>query len=138
MILHLKHCLVEITDYGCITKFFDGTETAAWPHDSDDYRTIADRLGYGSDTLAYCREHEILHSLTQEWLHDRPSPVLWGVAHNKMLTARQSIEEEVFTQTMQRFIRADERPIVSCSTLDRWKAEALRLLNRVNNYETVA
>lgn len=38
------------------------------PHDTDEYRGTAERLGYGADTLAMCRDHDPMHALLADWL----------------------------------------------------------------------
>jgi hypothetical protein len=59
--------------------------------------------------------------------------VLWGVAHDAMLTGRQAAYEEFFAQGFQRFLRSNERPIPSgLPKIDAWKAEALHLLSSAN------
>jgi hypothetical protein len=132
-VIQLTHCNVAWTDTGCITRFDDGTETEACPHDTAHYRIVASRLGYGDDILAYCREHELAHSLVGAWIFGGPSQVLWGVAHDMMLTGRQSALEECFAQACQRFWRANERPILSgLPKLDEWKAEALAMIEAEN------
>lgn len=129
MTVRLRFCTVEYTPGGCRTVFHDGSETEACAHDTHHYHVASHRAGYGDDILAYAREHEVLHSLTQDWLHDRPSPVLWGVAHGAMLTGRQSAEEEAFVASFARFLRANERPLLSgLRELDLWKAEGLDVI----------
>jgi hypothetical protein len=133
-VIQLAHCSVAWTDYGCITRFEDATEAAAWPHpDNNHYRIVAARLGYGDDVLAYSREHELGHALVGQWIFHGPSPVLWGVAHDKLLSGRESSLEECFVQALQRFWRANERPILSgLPKLDEWKNEALAMIDAEN------
>lgn len=131
--IQLAHCTVSWTENGCLTRFEDGTETEACPHDLPHYRIVAARLGYGDDILAYCREHELSHNLTCQWLFDTPSQVLWWVAHGKMLSGPGSAYEECMAQTFQRHWRANERPILSgLPKLDAWKAEALAMIEAEN------
>jgi hypothetical protein len=133
MTITLKHCTIVWTTEGCDTRFHDGTEVGACSHDVPHYYVIAHRLGYGDDLLAYTREHEFCHSFVAEKLFDQPSAVLWGVAHSAMLTGRQAAYEEFFAQGFQRFLRSNERPILSgLPKLDAWKAEALDLLSYAN------
>lgn len=130
----LRHCTVAWTPEGADTTFQDGAVAGSHWHDTAHYHVIAHRLGYADDLLAYTREHEFCHSFVSEKLFDGPSPVLWGVAHDAMLTGRQSVLEEVFAQTFQRFLRANERPIVSgLPRLDAWKDEALVLIAAEND-----
>lgn len=133
MTITLKHCMMVWTPEGCDTHFHDGAVAGSCWHDTHHYAIIASRLGYGDDLLAYTREHEFAHNWVAEKLFDAPSAVLWGVAHNAMPTGRQSAYEECFAQTFQRFLRANERPILSgLPKLDAWKAEALDLLSYAN------
>lgn len=65
------------------TAFPDGTKVPAAPQDTDDYRATAFRLGYGTDTWAMCREHELAHTELAELLGLPYSPTLWAVAHGE-------------------------------------------------------
>jgi hypothetical protein len=111
--IRLKYATVFFTDWGCQTSFDDGTSADAIPHDTHHYHVIANRLGYGDDVLAYCQEHELAHSFVEQHLYDRPSRVLWGVAHNRLLSGSAATYEELAAQHFQRFVRAHERPISS-------------------------
>lgn len=62
------------------TVFADGAHVDALPQDDDAYIARAEALGYGGDTLAMSREHELLHSLIAHWLGLPESPTLRGVA----------------------------------------------------------
>jgi hypothetical protein len=92
------------------------------------YHVIAHRCGYGDDLLAYAREHELFHLLVEEWLFDRPSRILWGLAHGRPLGAHDAAYEEMMAQAAQRFVRAAERPIIGGVGWDGLKARALDLL----------
>jgi hypothetical protein len=128
MTIRLRHCEVEWTPEGCLTCFADGSRIGAYPHDTPHYHVIAHRTGYGDDLLAYCREHELAHALTQELLHDRPSPILWALAHGEMPSGRAAAEEEAFAQMFQRWVRANERPIIGGLPRDAWKTRFLELV----------
>lgn len=92
----LRHADLKITDAGCVTQFRDGTSFGAHPHPHDHhYHVIAHRCGYEGDVLRYCREHELAHLVVEEWLHDRPSAILWGLAHDAPLSAHDSVGEEM-------------------------------------------
>lgn len=64
--LQIGSCCVRIWKGGepptLVTYFPDGSELAACPHDTDEYRECAAEMGYRDDTWAMCREHELLHS----------------------------------------------------------------------------
>jgi hypothetical protein len=131
--IKLKYAAVSWTDYGCITRFEDGTEVECWPHETPHYRIVAARLGYGDDILAYSREHDAAHSMLAEWMFDKPSPILWGVAHAAELSGPESVGEEATVQAFQAFLRANQRPILSgLPDIDAWKAQALAMIDAEN------
>lgn len=95
--------------------------TEAYPHPDDHhYHVIAHRCGYGDDLLAYCREHELAHALVAQCIGaSRPSTVLWHQA--RMLGPAPvglSIFEEIAAQALQRWVRANERPILAGADWD--------------------
>ena len=126
--IELKYATVFFMDWGCRTCFDDGTSADAIPHHTNHYHVIAHRLGYGDNVLAYCQEHEFCHSFLEERLHNRPSQVLWGVAHGNMLSGPAATYEELAAQTFQRWLRANERPISSGVDWDTLKAQAQEFL----------
>jgi hypothetical protein len=128
VIIPLQFCVVEWTQWGCVTRFADGAEAPSAPHDTPHYHVIAHRLGYGDETLAFCREHDFAHSFVEERLHGRASRVLVAAARGKPLTGPESAYEELAAQAMQAWLRANQRPIISGVNWDRLKAEALELL----------
>lgn len=122
---------------GAYSTYPDGTSYAAQPHDTEHYDMIAARCGYSvpawSDDawkarMAYCREHEVLHHLVGAWFYDGPSPVLWALAHGQDVSPAAAALEEAMVMTCQRWVRADERPIIGGVDWDRFKAEALAVL----------
>lgn len=124
----LCHCTVEFPDWGAVTRFPDGTSVDATPHDTHHYHVIAHRLGYGGDTLAYCQEHEFAHAyMCQELLGSR-SMVLWSLAHGHTPPKGEGLLEEMAAQQFQRWLRANERPILSGCDWDRLRDRARHLL----------
>lgn len=112
-VIILRYASVEAHDWGCTSRFLDGTSVPAVPHPWDHcYSVIAHRCGYGFDQWRYCIEHEIAHHVVSEFLLDRPSPILWGLAHDKPIPAHEAAYEELMAQSLQRFARAAERPII--------------------------
>lgn len=111
--IRTRHAFVRRQDWGCIVLFTDGAQCPAqhFPEDPH-YRVIAHRCGYQDDTLAYCQEHETAHLIVEEVLHQRPSRVLWGLAHDAPLDPKDAAYEEGMAQMLQRFVRARERPII--------------------------
>ena len=131
--IQLKFCTVAWRDDGAVwTTFEDGAECPATSHDTHHYHVIAHRLGYGDDVAAYTFEHELMHSFVSEWFHDKPSPVLWAIAHGEMLSGKDAAYEEIVAQTAQRWLRANERPILGGVDWDRFKASALAVLAGAN------
>lgn len=124
----LRYCSITWTHEGCTTRFQDGVELSSYPHEIPHYYVIAHRLGYGDNLLAYAREHDFFHSYTEQYFHDRPSLTLWAVAHGDTLGQYQATYEELVTQTCQRWVRANERPIIGDVDWDGFKREALELL----------
>ncbi len=126
----LRYCSIIYTPEGAITHFLDGTSYGAHPHPWDHhYSVIAHRCGYGDDLMRFAREHEVCHSLIAEFLYDRPSPIIWGLAHGKPLTPKEAVAEEACTQLLQRWVRANERPIIGPNVdWDGLKQRALEVL----------
>lgn len=127
--IRLRYASIGWTTFGCVTVFEDGTEAPAVPHDSHHYHVVAHRLGYGDDILAYTREHDFTHSFIEERLHNRPSQVLWHVAHGSPLSGSESIYEELAAQSFQAWLRANQRPIASGIDWDALKRDALAMLD---------
>lgn len=120
---------VQPAAWGCTVTFGDASFCQAqhWP-DNAHYRVIAHRCGYQDDTLAYCQEHEVAHLIFEEVLYGRPSRVLWGLAHGSPLCPADSAYEEIGAQALQRFARANERPIVGGIDWDAMRARFLGVL----------
>ena len=108
----LKYCVVVSDGWTTTVTFDDGAVCTAVPHDTPNYHVIAHRCGYGSDIAAYCFEHEVAHALVAEWFWGTPSPVLRGVATKNLLSGKEAAFEELMAQTLQRYHRAHEWPII--------------------------
>jgi len=128
-VIQLRFAAVTYTEDGCISWFGDGTFWGAQPHYTHHYHVIAHRLGYGDDVLAYCREHEVCHHLICEWLLERHSPILWGLAHGEEIDPNAAVFEEMGAQALQRWVRANERPIIGGVDWDSLKQRALELMS---------
>lgn len=111
MIIRTTFATVEWTEEGCVSRFQDGTSWGAFPHDAPHYRETTKRLGYGDDTLTYCRHHEIAHHLVAEHF-GHPSRVLWPLAHGCLPRALETAGEEALAMALQRFVRRGEEPFV--------------------------
>jgi hypothetical protein len=131
-IVALRYCEVGWTREGAVTVFHDGSEAETYPHQVPHYSVIAHRLGYGDELLRYCQEHDFFHSFCEEYFRDRPSPVLWGIAHGSSIAISVAAYEELVVQACQRWVRANERPIVGGVDWGGFKSHALALLDRLN------
>lgn len=124
--IRLRHAMVEVEDWGCTSYFADGSSYGATPHPWDhQYHVISHRTGYGFDHARYCVEHELAHHVVEEFLFDRPSRILWGLAHGTPLSGHESAYEEMMAQSLQRFVRASERPIIGGVDWDAMRARFL-------------
>ena len=125
-IIILKYASLEYHEHGAVTHFPDGTRYGTHPHPWDPhYHLAAHRMGYEDDLMAYAREHELAHLLIEEWLYDRPSRILWGLAHDEPLSAEEAVYEEAAAQMLQRYVRANEQPLIG--SID-WRAMRRRFL----------
>lgn len=127
--IQIGNATVEYTADGCVTRYPDGTSYGAQPHDTHHYHVIAHRSGYGDDILAYCREHEVAHHIVAEWIAGRCSQVLWPLAHGYEPDPADAVMEEIAAQTFQRWLRANERPIVGGCDWDGIKRRAAEALS---------
>lgn len=131
--IQIGNARVEWTDDGCITRYPDGTSYRALPHHDDHHYTlIAARCGYRPDhdgRLQYCVEHEAAHHMVSEWIAGHRSQVLWPLAHGYEPMPSEAVLEEMAAQQLQRWLRANERPIVAGLDWDELKFRALALLD---------
>lgn len=124
-IARTAHCVITSDGWKTVVTFPDGRTCDAIPHMTPHYYVIAHRCGYGDDIASYCFEHEVAHAVVSEWLWDRPSPVLDTLASGAMLTGKEAVAEELLAQTLQRFVRAGERPIIGGVKWDKLRAAFL-------------
>ena len=92
------------------TIFPDGASVPAAPTDTDYYRDMASRLGYGSDLAACSREHEILHTFLAEEQGLPHSDVMWAIAHGSEESVplwQRECEERVVME-FQRYLNGAE------------------------------
>ena len=109
--IELRFATLEFVDWGAVTRFHDGTQYGAEPHDEPHYYAVAHRLGYEGDTFAYCREHELAHHLVAEEFGSH-SPVLWALAHGEKPCRMIAAAEESLAMALQRYARTKEHPLV--------------------------
>lgn len=91
------------------------------------YHVIAHRSGYADDVLTYCREHELAHHVIAQEIWGRPSIVLWALAHGMEPQKPFAVFEELAAQILQRWARANERPIVADVDWDGLRGKFLEL-----------
>lgn len=127
--IQLAHARVDFTPDGCVSTFADGANYGAHPHDTAHYYVTAHRCGYGDDILTYAREHEVAHHLVGETFYGGPSPVLWELAHGREPSAESAALEEAMTMTLQRFVRAGERPMIGRVDWDALKRRFLEIVS---------
>lgn len=98
--------VIEQIPHGSRIRLRCGAVIEGRPHDSDEYRATAARLGYGGDTLAMCREHDPLHALLCDWLGLPESYALRDAAGTLDEAERElaAIEEEAVL-AVQRLMR---------------------------------
>ena len=101
---------IDIWDWGLVTRLPDGAELHACPHDTDEYRATAKRLGYGDDTLLQCQKHEMGHTVLSVLAGLEHSPTLWHVAHGS--TFEHWREEEAAVFAFQTYLRTIGRPMI--------------------------
>lgn len=104
--IRLPHAVTELHPHGAMTHFpVDGTYVEANPWwDDEGYRKQAHDLGYGDDLLRMCQDHEVLHSVAAELLHQAPSEVLWRWAHEDHSKKGLTSEEQLVLR-LQRELR---------------------------------
>lgn len=137
--IRLRYASIERADFGCVTRFPDGSFVNSIPHPRDPhYHVIAHRTGYEDDLHAYAFEHEFVHCYLSERLHGRPSAILWAIAHGAELTGPASAFEEIAVQSFQRYLRSNEQPIVAGVDWAALKAEALGFLSAPRRPDVVA
>jgi hypothetical protein len=108
--LRLKYCEVDVWPDKVLTTFDDDTSYGAYAHDTKHYRALAARCGYRADIHAYCREHEVAHSIVTEYLFNAPSRVLWALAHGTTAETVDILLEEELAISLQAFTRAKVLP----------------------------
>lgn len=103
IVLRLAGAEIEIHNDGLTVTRYPQGEVQALPQDNDTYRARAEALGYGADTAAMSREHEVTHHLIAAALGLPHSPTLMGVATGRFWPHWQA--EEAAVLGWQRFAR---------------------------------
>jgi hypothetical protein len=121
-ITHFRFCRVIFKPESStvITRFPDGTEAHACPHDTPEYHAHAVEKTGEDDILRYCLEHDVAHVLIGE-AAGGPSPVLWAIAHGEDTTGPLFDLEEAAAQALQKFLTVQARRANPCQ-ISRTKA----------------
>jgi hypothetical protein len=85
----------------CISRFDDGTEAHAIPHDTPEYHRHAEEKSTG-DVDLYCWQHDIAHQVVAMMAGRRVSLVLWNLAHGISTDSPACELEEREAQEFQR------------------------------------
>ncbi|MFW6058985.1 MAG: hypothetical protein ACODAQ_02315 [Phycisphaeraceae bacterium] len=140
-VYRFRHCEVraELARDYTVTRFPDGTEVPAAPSGDPEQQQTAQRLGYGEDVAAMCREHEILHTWLAERFDLPHSPTLWAVAHDHgegCAPVWAQKQEEALVLAFQGYLNGRPATPVLEKLVERGhcladlKDEALRMLRR--------
>lgn len=130
--IKLAYCTVQYEPEQWVNTYFaPGVQYGAHPHDNPHYHVIAHRCGYEGRLWDYCFEHELAHSFLAERLLGCQSPVLWKLAVNLRIEPNAAAIEELTVQTFQRWVRANELPIVG--GVD-WHGLKRDFINLIPNY----
>lgn len=84
-----------------VTKFKDGTEATAIPHDTPEYHKHAIEKTGKDDVLLYCWQHDLMHVIYSE-MKGRHSLVLWNIAHGLSTETPECDIEEREAQALQK------------------------------------
>jgi len=129
--IQIGNATVTYTPEGAVSTYPNGTSYGAHPHDNHHYHVIAHRCGYGDDILAYAREHEVCHHIVGCWIKGGGSDVIGPLARSVEPEPLAALFEECLVMTFQRWLRANERPIIAGVDWDGLKARALAALDAV-------
>jgi len=98
--------IIEVLPTGSRVTLADGTVVLGAPHDTDEYRKTTERLGYGTDTLAMCQDHDPLHALLAVWLGIPVSySLLYAAGRLDDGDAVKAAAEEEAVLAVQRYMR---------------------------------
>lgn len=110
--IRLRFCELDwIEGFGALTRFPDGKQWGAHPHDLPHYWHLAYRMGHQGDVFAYCQRHELAHHLIAEALGSH-SLVVWALAHGEKPTPAIAAAEEALAMSLHRFAMTGEPPFV--------------------------
>jgi hypothetical protein len=112
--VQFRFCTVALhrDDQLVVTRFHDGTEAHACPHDTPEYHAHSIEKTGTDDPMLYCWQHDLMHVIHGE-MRGRPSVVLWAVAHGLPTDTPECVMEERETQELQKAY-ANARTISEC------------------------
>jgi hypothetical protein len=118
--LTFRFCTIELhrDRQLVITRFHDGTEAHACPHETPEYHQHAIEKTGVDDVMLYCWQHDLMHVIHAE-MRGRPSVVLWAVAHGQSTDTLECEVEEREAQGLQRAfqMRDDARVKQGCQVI---------------------
>lgn len=132
IVVKFPNCsVVYVPGVSVHTMFNDGASWGAYPHpEMPHYHVIAHRCGYGDDLWRYCFEHEVVHAyLAERAARLGVQGVVDCLAHGVTPDAAHAAAEEIVVHTVQRWLRANERPIVAGVDWDGMKANLLNVID---------
>jgi hypothetical protein len=96
-------CTVEWEPHNrrAVTRFADGSEAYACPHDTPEYHAHAAEKSTG-DVDLYCWQHDLAHCIVALMAYGGTSKVLWALAHNEPTDTAECDAEEQAAQQFQR------------------------------------
>ena len=103
LVVQFRRCTVELHSEQqiVITRFPDGTEAHACPHDTPEYHAHALEKTGLDDVMRYAWQHDLMHVICAE-MAGHVSPVLWRLAHGLEPNTPECEAEEVEAQKLQR------------------------------------
>lgn len=106
IILTFRTCQVELhlDRQLAITRFPDGSEAHAAPHDTPEYHAHAIEKTGLDNPMLYAWAHDIFHILVAELKGER-SCVLWNAAHGLSTDTPECAAEEQAAQDLQRALQ---------------------------------
>ncbi len=108
--LRFRFCEIELhlDRQLAITRFPDGTEAHATPHDTPEYHAHAIEKTSVDNPMLYCWQHDVWHIVVAE-LKGHNSSVLWAVAHGESTDTPECLAEENEAQALQRALQMRTR-----------------------------
>jgi len=140
--IQLTYCRLDYGDTWASTHFPDGTSYGAEPHDTPEYRALAERCGYvkhrwtlahAPDVNRYMIEHEFSHNFLAQEIWHSTSAVLWALAHGQRPPPAAILSEEAVCILFQTWLRAGIPVAATAPGVNWWelKRKAIEMLEGV-------